>query len=126
MLAQKNALVASPSRMRAAGVHRSRAPLRVVAGLHSGESGLGDFQVGQKVKVTSPIKVYHVPKTPELNLEGMEGTIVKDVSDFKGQKLSAVQAILVEFVLDPSNPKSKFKAHMVRRLHTLPSNHLGC
>lgn len=93
-----------------------RAPRRAAVSVRAfGSSGSsGAFKEGQRVKVTKPVKVFHVPKQPELNLEGMEGTVVKDVTEFKGQHLSANLPYLVEFQLNPADAKSKFKAHMVR------------
>lgn len=51
----------------------------------------GKFAEGQKVKVTSSVTVFHAPKAPKegLQLQGREGTVVKDVSNFKGKVLSA-------------------------------------
>ena len=50
----------------------------------------GKFKDGQKVKVTSSVTVFHAPKAPKegLQLQGREGTVVKDVSHFKGKVLS--------------------------------------
>ncbi len=82
----------------------------------SGGNGAGGaFQPGQKVKVTSSIKIYHAPKHPTgLDLSGMEGTVVKDVTDYKGKVLSANFPYKVEFVLPAVEGKApKVQAHLV-------------
>ena len=55
-------------------------------------------------------QVYHVPKTAgaETELEGKEGVVKADVSEFKGQETSATLAIRVQFT-EPA----KFIAHLV-------------
>lgn len=75
----------------------------------------GKFQEGQKVKVTSPVKVFHAPKAPKegVQLQGHEGVVVKDVTHFKGKVLSANFPYKVEFVLDINGAKSKFQTHLV-------------
>ena len=54
--------------------------------------------------------MYHVPKTAgaETELEGKEGVVTADVSEFKGQETSATLAIRVQFT-EPA----KFVAHLV-------------
>ena len=75
----------------------------------------GAFGEGQRVKVAVPVKVYHAPKHPEgLDLHGMEGTVVKDVTQYKGKVLSANFPLFVEFALPAGDKPSKFKVHLVR------------
>jgi Ferredoxin thioredoxin reductase variable alpha chain len=78
----------------------------------------GKFQEGQRVKVTTPVKIFHAPKAPKegIQLEGLEGTVVKDVTHFKGKILSANFPYKVEFVLDINGAKSKFQTHLVSAL----------
>lgn len=84
---------------------------RLLAVRASAGNGAG-ISAGAKVKVVKPIKVFHVPKQPELNLEGMEGTVVQDVTQYKGKTLSANLPYKVEFFIDKENAKSKFFAHL--------------
>ncbi|GLI65403.1 hypothetical protein VaNZ11_008960 [Volvox africanus] len=73
----------------------------------------GAFQAGQKVKVVSSIKIYHAPKHPEgIDLNGMEGTLIKDVTHYKGKILSANFPFEVEFHLPSEGKPAKFKAHL--------------
>ncbi|GIL76683.1 hypothetical protein Vretimale_8776 [Volvox reticuliferus] len=86
---------------------------KLVVRCHGNGASSGTLQVGQKVKVVSSIKVYHAPKHPEgIDLNGMEGTLIKDVTHYKGKILSANFPFEVEFHL-PSNEKpTKFKVHL--------------
>ncbi|CAA6655696.1 unnamed protein product [Spirodela intermedia] len=61
-------------------------------------------------------KVYHVPKVPEIELEGMEGVIKQYVGLWKGKSISANLPFKVEFVL-PDGVEGrpgplKFVAHL--------------
>uniref|UniRef100_A0A7S1SND0 Ferredoxin thioredoxin reductase alpha chain domain-containing protein n=1 Tax=Tetraselmis chuii TaxID=63592 RepID=A0A7S1SND0_9CHLO len=76
----------TPAPQRLAGVCRA-ATLRVSA----------KIEEGAKVKVTTSVKVYHVPKTPELDLQGMEGVVMADVSTYKGHPISSNLPIKVKF-----------------------------
>ena len=71
------------------------------------------FKVGDKVKVTSPITMYHVPKNKQgIALEGMTGEVVEDVTTYKGQELSATQPFVVAFEIPNEGGKpTKFKGH---------------
>lgn len=65
--------------------------------------------------VALQVLVYHAPKTPELDLEGKEGTVKLIVKKFKGKELSANLPYRVEFVLDPESEKpKKLLVHLVR------------
>lgn len=73
----------------------------------------GSFGEGQRVKVAVPVKVYHAPKHPDgLDLQGMEGVVVKDVTQYKGKVLSANLPFFVEFALPGGDKPSKFKVHL--------------
>lgn len=49
-----------------------------------------EFKPGSRVKVASPVKVWHVGKFKEgLSLEGLEGVIQANVTEYKGEILSA-------------------------------------
>jgi hypothetical protein len=99
--------------------HSAAAPRpRVAARSHSGDpngngAALAD---GTKVKVVKPIKVYHVPKLgAELDLEGLEGVVQRDVTQFKGVVLSANLPYLVKFSQPAADGKAvNFTAHLVR------------
>lgn len=73
-------------------------------------------KVGARVRVKAPVKVYHVPKVPELELKGMEGEIKQYVGLWKGKRISANLPFRVEFVL-PEGVEGrpgplKFVAHL--------------
>lgn len=72
-------------------------------------------KVGSKVRVTVPLKVYHVPKVPELDLEGRIGTLKQYVAVYKGKQISANLPYKVDFVVDDLEGRSapvKFSAHL--------------
>jgi WD repeat-containing protein 35 len=74
----------------------------------------GSIADGATVKVVKPIKVYHVPKhTDGLILEGMEGTVMGDVSQYKGKVLSANLKYKVQFNTEKDGAPLKFIAHLV-------------
>lgn len=54
--------------------------------------------MGARVRVTAPVKVYHVQKVPELDLMGMEGEIKQYAGLWKGKRISANLPFKVEFV----------------------------
>ncbi|KAL1356327.1 hypothetical protein AAHE18_05G176400 [Arachis hypogaea] len=70
-------------------------------------------KVGARVRVKSPLKVYHVPKVPELDLDGMEGQIKQYVGLWNGKRISANLPYKVEFVTEvEGRGKVKFFAHL--------------
>ncbi|XP_071708829.1 ferredoxin-thioredoxin reductase, variable chain-like [Rutidosis leptorrhynchoides] len=72
-------------------------------------------KVGARVRVTVPLTVYHVPKVPELDLHGKEGTVKENVAVWKGKQISANYPIKIEFleVLEGRGDKPvKFFAHL--------------
>jgi hypothetical protein len=65
------------------------------------------------VRVVSPVKVFHVPKQPEVQLEGMTGTVKKIAALHKGQVLSANLQYRVQFATQVNGADVKFFAHLV-------------
>jgi hypothetical protein len=82
--------------------------LRVSVVRAAAENGQFAFEEGATVKVTAPIKVFHVPKNPEVQLEGMVGTVKKIAALHKGALMSATMQYRVQFT-EPV----KFFAHLV-------------
>ncbi|KAL0464446.1 UNVERIFIED_CONTAM: Ferredoxin-thioredoxin reductase, variable chain [Sesamum latifolium] len=75
-----------------------------------------ESRIGARVRVKEPVKVYHVPKVPELELTGKIGVLKQYVGVHKGKKISANLPYKVEFVADEvlgrdGNPV-KFTAHL--------------
>ncbi len=94
---------------------RSRQHSLRVRALGSEELKAG-IEPGTKVTVTKSVKVFHAPKKPELDLQGMEGTVLEIISEYKGKKLSANLPYKTQFELeaeDGGKPK-KLLAHLVR------------
>jgi hypothetical protein len=87
-----------------------RAALCVRAAADNGQFA---FEEGAAVKVVAPIKVYHVPKHPEVQLEGMKGTVKKVAALHKGQVLSANLQYRVQFLTQIGGADVKFFAHLV-------------
>ncbi|XP_028793534.1 uncharacterized protein LOC114749208 [Neltuma alba] len=72
-----------------------------------------EANVGSRVRVTAPLKVYHVPKVPELEITGLEGEIKQYVGLWKGKRISANLPYKVEFVTEiPGRGPVKFFAHL--------------
>ncbi|XP_057447361.1 ferredoxin-thioredoxin reductase, variable chain-like [Lotus japonicus] len=70
-------------------------------------------KVGARVRVKVPLKVYHVPKVPEFDLEGAEGEIKQYVALWKGKKISANFPYKVQFVTEIEGRGAvKFFAHL--------------
>ncbi|XP_020206728.1 ferredoxin-thioredoxin reductase, variable chain [Cajanus cajan] len=71
------------------------------------------LQIGARVKVKVPLKVYHVPKIGELDLTGMEGEIKQYVGLWNGKRISANLPYKVQFVTDiQGRGPVKFFAHL--------------
>lgn len=70
-------------------------------------------KVGSKVRVKVPLKVYHVPRVPEVDLTGLEGVIKQYVGLWKGKRISANFPYKVEFrkEIEGRGPV-KFFAHL--------------
>ncbi|KAK9074319.1 hypothetical protein SSX86_006917 [Deinandra increscens subsp. villosa] len=58
-----------------------------------------EFQakIGARVRVKVPLKVYHIPKVSELDLNGKEGRIKQYVAVWKGKHISANLPFKIEF-----------------------------
>lgn len=80
-------------------------------------SASAEFAQGAKVKVSAPIKVYHVGKFKEgLDLEGLEGVVQADVRPYNGIELSATLPWKVKFEVPGQDGKMvNVIAHLVRR-----------
>lgn len=74
--------------------------------------------IGARVRVMVPVKVYHVPRVPVMQLAGMEGTVRQYVGVFRGANLSASLPFKVEFVKEMEGGSGdrgalvKFTAHL--------------
>ncbi|KAJ9563486.1 hypothetical protein OSB04_008646 [Centaurea solstitialis] len=55
-------------------------------------------KIGARVRVTVPLKVYHVPKVPEVELNGKEGKVKEYVALWKGKNISATFPYKIEFL----------------------------
>ncbi|CAH8365151.1 unnamed protein product [Eruca vesicaria subsp. sativa] len=86
---------------------RSSSPVKPAASL-SEEEIEADAKIGSRVKVTAPLKVYHVNRVPEVYLEGMEGKLKDYVAVWKGKRISANIPYKVEFF----RGNVKFVAHL--------------
>ncbi|XP_010521756.1 PREDICTED: ferredoxin-thioredoxin reductase, variable chain [Tarenaya hassleriana] len=70
-------------------------------------------KVGARVRVSVPLKVYHVVRVPEVDLTGMEGVIKNYVAVWKGKRISANLPYKVEFVKEiEGRGPVKFFAHL--------------
>lgn len=70
-------------------------------------------KVGSRVRVTAPLKVYHVNRVPEVDLEGMEGKLKDYVAVWKGKRISANLPYKVEFFKEiEGRGPVKFVAHL--------------
>ncbi|KAF5747440.1 Ferredoxin-thioredoxin reductase variable chain [Tripterygium wilfordii] len=70
-------------------------------------------RIGARVRVNGPLKVYHVPKVPEMDLTGMEGNLKQYVGLWKGKRISANLPYKVEFFTEiEGRGRVKFFAHL--------------
>ncbi|MGK7944495.1 MAG: ferredoxin-thioredoxin reductase variable chain [Microcystaceae cyanobacterium] len=65
------------------------------------------MKVGDRIRVTSPVIVYHHPahKKQPFDIQGMEGEIIDVITQWKGRPISANLPILVKF-------EKRFRAHL--------------
>ncbi|XP_013628228.1 PREDICTED: lipoyl synthase, chloroplastic isoform X2 [Brassica oleracea var. oleracea] len=70
-------------------------------------------KIGARIRVTAPLKVYHVVRVPEVELMGMEGSIKDYVVLWKGKRISANLPFKVQFgkEIEGRGPV-KFFAHL--------------
>ncbi|GER37894.1 ferredoxin/thioredoxin reductase subunit A(variable subunit) 2 [Striga asiatica] len=84
--------------------------------INDDELKVAESKLGSQVRVKVPLKVYHVPKAPELDLMGRTGVLRQYVGVYKGKKISANLPYKVEFVLDDvlgrDGKPVKFTAHL--------------
>ncbi|XAR63460.1 Ferredoxin:thioredoxin reductase [Bertholletia excelsa] len=72
-----------------------------------------EAKIGAKVRVKVPLKVYHVPRVPEVDLTGKEGVLKQYVGVWKGKRISANMPFKIEFVVDvEGRGPVKFFAHL--------------
>lgn len=95
---------------------RSSKMTRIRCDVGEEDSSSSTAKIGSRVRVKVPLKVYHVPKVPEVDLTGREGEIKQNVTFWKDNKrISANLPYKVEFVADdiqgPRGPL-KFVAHL--------------
>jgi len=70
-------------------------------------------KIGARVRVKVPLKVYHVPRVPEVDLTGMEGELKQYVGLWKGKRISANFPFKVEFRTEiEGRGPVKFFAHL--------------
>ncbi|XP_020146909.1 ferredoxin-thioredoxin reductase, variable chain [Aegilops tauschii subsp. strangulata] len=71
-------------------------------------------KLGKRVRVTAPVRVYHVPKAPDLDLRGREGVVKQYVGVWKGKRITANRPFRVEFQLklDGQDKPVRFFAHL--------------
>jgi len=70
-------------------------------------------KIGARVRVKVPLKVYHVPRVPEVDLTGMEGELKQYVGLWKGKRISANFPYKVEFRTEiEGRGPVKFFAHL--------------
>lgn len=68
------------------------------------------MKTGDRVRVTTSIKVYHHPehRNEAFDLKGMEGEVVDIIQDWHGRPISPNYPVLIKF-------GKKFKAHLSDR-----------
>ena len=71
-------------------------------------------KVGRKIRVKTPLNVYHIPKLPELELTSdMIGVIKQYIGLWKGKRISPNLPFKVEFVVEiEGRGPVKFVAHL--------------
>ncbi|KAF8009640.1 hypothetical protein BT93_J0602 [Corymbia citriodora subsp. variegata] len=70
-------------------------------------------KIGSRVRVKAPVRVYHVPRVPELELSGMEGEVKQNLLFWRGKSLTANRPFKVEFVREvEGRGLVKFVAHL--------------
>lgn len=77
------------------------------------EETAASTKIGARVRVKVPLKVYHVPRVPEVDITGMEGELKQYVGLWKGKRISANFPYKVQFVIDVEGRGAvKFFAHL--------------
>ncbi|KAL4457686.1 hypothetical protein ABPG75_012551 [Micractinium tetrahymenae] len=91
-----------------------RTAARRAAAATDGAAPVAALSEGSRVRVTAPVKVFHVPKYKAgLDLQGKEGTVVQaNVCDYKHHdgkqhQLSANLPVKVQFLVPPPSGEGK-------------------
>ncbi|XWS68403.1 hypothetical protein CRYUN_Cryun04dG0087100 [Craigia yunnanensis] len=72
-----------------------------------------EAKIGARVRVKVPLKVYHVPRVPEVDLTCLEGVIKQYAGLWKGKRISANLPYKVEFLKEiEGRGPVKFSAHL--------------
>ncbi|GAA0153813.1 reductase [Lithospermum erythrorhizon] len=90
-------------------------PISSNTSTNSTNDELGGARIGAKIRVKVPLKVYHIPKVPEFDLDGKIGTMKQFVGFHKGKTISANLPFKVEFKEDGIEGRDgpvKFFAHL--------------
>lgn len=91
----------------------SNSSVSVSSSAAAADDGFEEAKIGARVRVKVPLKVYHIPRVPEVDLTGMEGVLKQYVVDFKGKKISANLPYKVEFNTEiEGRGRVKFFAHL--------------
>ncbi|KAJ4784257.1 hypothetical protein LUZ62_035503 [Rhynchospora pubera] len=71
-------------------------------------------KIGSKVRVKVPLRVFHVAKSPELDLNGMIGVVKQYVGVWKGKRITPNLPFKVEFLIpvEGQSKPVKFFAHL--------------
>ncbi|CAN6238768.1 unnamed protein product [Urochloa humidicola] len=71
-------------------------------------------KIGRRVRVTAPLRVHHIVKAPDLDVQGMEGVVKQYVGVWKGKRITANLPFKVEFQIDvEGQPKPvRFFVHL--------------
>lgn len=67
---------------------------------------------GDKVRVSVPLTIFHVPGVKEFSLEGKEGVVKEVLGIYKGTPVSANLPIKVAFELEVNGAVKKFMTHL--------------
>eukprot|EP00877_Chromochloris_zofingiensis_P007401 jgi/Chrzof1/2914/Cz12g03230.t1_FTRV[v5.2] len=87
---------------------------RVVRVQASDNSSALKYPEGATVKVTKSVVVYHAPKQPQgIDLEGLEGKIVKHDTFHKGKLITANLPYKLEIMTERDGAPLKIVAHLV-------------
>lgn len=78
----------------------------------AGSEGRDQPEPGTKIKVSTSVKVYHIPKVPEFDLNGQEGVLKDVLGTWKGVPVSANLPYKVQFDLTIDGQPAKFFAHL--------------
>lgn len=89
-----------------------RRTIRAAIGLGGPPKSDLKVEIGDKIRVTAPLKVYHVPKVKEFDLEGKEGILKDILGTWKGIPVSANLPYKVQFFTQVNEKEVKFFTHL--------------